>query len=44
MFSLTLLLALIALVVTVMHAMGRAPLYVAVLLLCLIHLLAVLPR
>ena len=41
--TVTLILALSAFVVTVASAMGRAPLWVAVLLLCLIELLRDLP-
>lgn len=43
MVSLSVLLAIVALVIAVMAGVGRAPLWVAVLLLALIHLLA-LPR
>jgi len=39
-----LLLVLTAFVVTILSAIGKAPLWVAVLLLVLVHLLAVLPR
>lgn len=38
------LLALLALLLTVAAAVGRAPLWVAVLLLSLIHLIALVPR
>ncbi len=44
MLTITLLLVLSAFVVTVVAAMGKAPLWVAVMLLVLVHLLAVLPR
>lgn len=43
MLTVLLLLALAAFVVTIASAMGRAPLWIAVMLLCLIELLAVLP-
>lgn len=44
MLSITLILALAALFITIAAAIGRAPLWVAVILLCIIHLLVVLPR
>ncbi len=37
--TIVLILAVIALIVTIAHALGRAPLWIAVLLLCLIALL-----
>jgi len=43
MLTLTLLLALAAFIITIAAAMGRAPLWVAVLLLCLIELLRWVP-
>lgn len=43
MFSILALLALVAFVVTILSAIGKAPLWVAVLLLTLIELLQVLP-
>lgn len=42
--TLTLLLVLSAFVVTIASAIGKAPLWVAVFLLVLIHLIQVLPR
>lgn len=44
MLTVTLLLVLAAFACTVLAAIGRAPLWVAVLLLCVVHLLAILPR
>jgi len=44
MLTISLLLVLTAFVVTILSAIGKAPLWVAVLLLVLVHLLAVLPR
>lgn len=44
MMTVTLLLALSAFVCTIAAALGRCPIWVAVLLLCLIPLLSVLPR
>ncbi len=44
MLTVTLLLVLAAFVCTVASAIGKCPLWVAVLLLCVVHLLAVLPR
>lgn len=44
MVTITLLLVVSAFVVTILHAIGRAPLWVAVLLLCLVELLRSLPR
>jgi len=44
MLSITLLLVLAAFAVTIGSAMGRMPLWVAVLLLVLLSLMAVLPR
>lgn len=44
MLTVTMLLALAAFVVTVGAAMGRAPLWVAVLLLVVLHLLTALPK
>lgn len=43
MITIALLLALAAFVTTVASAMGRAPLWVAVLLLCLLALIRVVP-
>jgi hypothetical protein len=43
MLTVTLLLVLLALVVTLAHALGKAPLWVAVLLLVIAHLLGSLP-
>jgi len=43
MLTLTLLLVLAAFVVTIASAIGKAPLWVAVLLLVMIHLLSVVP-
>ncbi len=43
MLTLTLLLVLAAFVVTVASAIGKAPLWIAVMLLCMIHLLSVVP-
>ena len=43
MLTVTLLLVLAAFVVTVAAAMGKAPLWVAVLLLVVVHLLSVVP-
>ena len=43
MLTVTLLLVLAAFVVTVGSAMGRAPLWVAVLLLVVVHLLSLMP-
>ncbi len=44
MLTLTLLLVLSAFVVTIASAMGKAPLWVAVLLLVMVELLRVIPR
>lgn len=44
MLTITLLLALLALLVAVASATGRAPLWVAVVLLAVLHLVAGLPR
>jgi hypothetical protein len=44
MLTVTLLLVLGAFIVTVLSAIGKAPLWVAVLLLCVVHLLAIMPR
>ncbi len=44
MLTVTLLLVLAAFVVTIASAMGKAPLWPAVLLLVVVHLLAGLPR
>lgn len=44
MLSVTVLLLLAAFVVTVVAAMGKCPLWIAVLLLCVTELLGVLPR
>jgi len=43
MLTVTFLLALAAFIVAIASAMGKAPLWVAVLLLCLIELLRVVP-
>lgn len=42
MLSLVALLVLVAFLVTIAAGMGKAPLWVAVLLLCVVHLLSVL--
>lgn len=44
MLTVTLLLVLAAFVCTIASALGRCPLWIAVLLLCVVHLLAILPR
>jgi hypothetical protein len=44
MLSVTLLLVLAAFVCTVASALGKCPLWVAVILLVIVHLLSVLPR
>lgn len=44
MLTVTLLLVLAAFVCTIASAMGRCPLWVAVLILVVVHLLAILPR
>ena len=44
MLTVTLLLVLAAFVCTIASAMGKCPLWVAVLILCVVHLLAILPR
>jgi len=44
MLTVTLLLVLAAFALTIASAMGRAPLWAAVVLLCLMELLRVLPR
>lgn len=44
MLSVSLLLILAAFVVTILAAIGKAPLWVAVLLVCVVLLLGVLPR
>ncbi len=44
MLSVTLLLVIAAFAVTIASAIGKAPLWVAVLLLVVIHLLMILPR
>lgn len=44
MLTVTLLLVLAAFVCTIASAMGKCPLWVAVLILVVVHLLAVLPR
>ena len=44
MLSVTLLLVLSAFVVTVIAAIGKAPLWVAVLLLVVVHLLSLMPK
>lgn len=44
MLTVTLLLVLAAFICTVASAIGKCPLWVAVLLLCVVHLFAVLPR
>lgn len=44
MLTLTLLLVLAAFIVTISSAMGKAPLWVAVLLLVMIELLRVIPK
>jgi hypothetical protein len=42
--TVTLVLTLVAFGCTVANALGKCPLWVAVLLLCVIHMLGVLPR
>lgn len=44
MLTVTMLLAVSAFIVTLMSALGKAPLWVAVLLLTVIHLLVLMPR
>lgn len=44
MLSVTVLLVLVAFLCAVASAAGKCPLWVSVILLCLVHLLAVLPR
>jgi hypothetical protein len=44
MVTVTVLLVLSAFVITIAAAMGKAPLWVAVLLLALVHLLVVFPK
>lgn len=44
MLTVTLLLVLAAFCCTIASALGRCPLWVAVLLLCVMHLVAVLPK
>lgn len=44
MLTVTLLLVLAAFVCTIASAMGKCPLWVAVLILVVVHLLAILPR
>lgn len=43
MFTVTFVLILIALITTVASAMGKAPLWIPVFMLVLLHLLAILP-
>ena len=44
MLTVTLLLVLAAFLCTIASAIGKCPLWIAVLLLCVVHLLAILPR
>lgn len=44
MLTVTLVLVLAAFLCTIASALGKCPLWVAVLLLCVMHLLAILPR
>lgn len=44
MLSVTLLLVLAAFACAIASAIGKCPLWVSVILLCIVHLLAVLPR
>lgn len=44
MLTLTLALVVAAFIVTILHAIGKAPLWVAVLLLVILEMLRVLPR
>ena len=44
MLTVTLLLVLAAFLCTIVSALGKCPLWIAVLLLCVVHLLGVLPR
>lgn len=44
MLTVTAVLALAAFIVSIASALGKAPLWVAVLLLCVIHLLLIFPR
>ena len=43
MLTVTFLLVIAAFIVTIANAIGKAPLWVAVLLLCVVHLLSVVP-
>ena len=44
MLTITMVLVVSAFIVTILNAIGKAPLWVAVLLLCVVELLQVMPR